>query len=150
MEASCETKTTSCVFLRRPSATSRRVKKKPSAQHFTPLWKKSVEADKHDFLTTTGALMRRFFFFVVTSIFPDGKISRPRLMVFAFRFAKTKTSFRLPPKHKTSRRGGFCVFGGHYTKKFGLISSRIPMTNESAPPPLAPLACPAKKCSPLF
>jgi hypothetical protein len=33
---------------------------------------------------------------VVTSIFSDEKISLPRLAVFAFRFAQTKTSLRLP------------------------------------------------------
>jgi hypothetical protein len=30
------------------------------------------------------------FFIVVTSIFPDGKISRPRLTIFAFAIAKQK------------------------------------------------------------
>lgn len=34
--------------------------------------------------------------FVVTNNFPDGKFSRPRLAVFAFRSAQTKTSLRLP------------------------------------------------------
>lgn len=41
-----------------------------------------------------------FSVFVVTNIFPDGKISRPRLAVFAFRYAQTKTSFRLPHVRK--------------------------------------------------
>jgi hypothetical protein len=35
--------------------------------------------------------------FLVTDTFPDGKVPRPRLAVFAFRFAQTKTSLR--PTH---------------------------------------------------
>lgn len=49
-------------------------------------------------------------FFVVTDKFTDVNFPRPRLAVFAFRFAQTKTSLRLAQKHKILRRQDVCVF----------------------------------------
>ena len=50
---------------------------------------------------TNYATRAYMIFHVVTSKIPDGIFSRPRLAVFAFLFAQTKTSLRLAHESKT-------------------------------------------------
>ena len=47
---------------------------------------------------------------MATHKFLDGNFARPRLAVFAFRFAQTKTTLRLAQNHKTLRKQGVYVF----------------------------------------
>jgi len=49
-------------------------------------------------------ILLRYDFYLVTNIFPDGKISRPQLGIFAFRHAKSMAQTKIYLRFQKSKK----------------------------------------------